>query len=165
MQYDKIPYKLALSEKHISTITKNFPTFDNIKFFFLTNLIFNKTMHVLIILAHGSKRKESNLEIESLVKKVALFKLKEFEVVMPAFLEFEKPSITEAIDQCAVIGATEVTLLPYFLSAGVHITKDIPTEVEKSSQQNPNLKIKIADYFGSRDEIAEILVKTALNSK
>ena len=122
-------------------------------------------MHVLIILAHGSRRKESNLEIESLVKKIPLFKVKKFEVVMPAFLEFEKPSIIDAIDKCVRIGATKVTLLPYFLSAGVHITKDIPTEVEKSLQQNPNLKIKITDYFGSRDEIAEILVKTALNSK
>ena len=122
-------------------------------------------MHVLMLVAHGSRRDESNLEIESLAKKIALFKVKEFEVVMPAFLEFAKPSITEAIDKCAVIGATEVTLLPYFLSAGVHITKDIPAEIEKSSQQNPNLKIKIADYFGSREEIAEILVKTALNSR
>ena len=122
-------------------------------------------MHILILLAHGSRRKKSNLEIESLAKKIELFKLKEFEVVMPAFLEFAKPSITEAIDKCAVIGATKVTLLPYFLSAGVHITKDIPAEIEKSSEQNPNLKIKIADYFGSREEIAEILVKTALNSR
>jgi len=122
-------------------------------------------MQILILLAHGSKRKESNLEIESLAKKIELFKLKEFEVVMPAFLEFEKPSITDAIDKCVRIGATKVTLLPYFLSAGVHITKDIPTEVEKSLQQNPNLKIKITDYFGSRDEIAEMLVKTALNSR
>lgn len=84
---------------------------------------------------------------------------------MPVFLEFEKPSINEAIDKCAVIGATKVTLLPYFLSAEVHIRKDIPAEVEKSSQKNPNLKIKITDYFGSRDEIAEILLKTALNSR
>ena len=82
-------------------------------------------MHVLMLVAHGSRRDESNLEIESLAKKIALFKVKEFEVVMSAFLEFAKPSITEAIAKCAVIGATEVTLLPYFLTAGVHITKDI----------------------------------------
>ena len=117
-----------------------------------------------MLVAHGSRREESNLEIESLAQKIALFKVKEFEVVMTAFLEFAKPSITEAIDKCAVIGASKVTLLPFFLSAGVHITKDIPTEVKKSSQKNPNLKIEITDYFGSRGEIAEILVKMALNS-
>ena len=120
-------------------------------------------MHVLMLVAHGSRRDESNLEIESLAKKIALFKVKEFEVVMPAFLEFAKPSITEAIDKCTVIGATKVTVLPYFLSAGVHIAKDIPSEVEKGAQKNPNLNIEISNYFGSRDEIAEILLKTALN--
>ena len=118
-----------------------------------------------MLVAHGSRRDESNREIESLAKKIALFKVKEFEVVMPAFLEFAKPSITEAIEKCTVIGATKVTILPYFLSAGVHIAKDIPSEVEKGAQKNPNLRIEIADYFGSRDEIAEILVKTALNSR
>jgi len=116
-----------------------------------------------MLVAHGSRREESNLEIESLAQKIALFKVKEFEVVMPAFLEFAKPSITEAIDNCTVIGATKVTVLPYFLSAGVHIAKDIPSEVEKGAQKNPNLDIEITDYFGSRDEIAEILLKTALN--
>ena len=120
-------------------------------------------MHVLMLVAHGSRREESNLEIESLAQKISLYKVKEFEVVMPAFLEFAKPSITAAIDNCTVIGATKVTILPYFLSAGVHIAKDIPSEVEKGAQKNPNLNIEIADYFGSRDEIAEILVKTALN--
>ena len=120
-------------------------------------------MHVLMLVAHGSRRDESNLEIESLAKKIALFKVKEFEVVMPAFLEFAKPSITEALAHCTVIGATKVTVLPYFLSAGVHIAKDIPSEVKKGAQKNPNLRIEIADYFGSRDEIAEILLKTALN--
>ena len=120
-------------------------------------------MHVLMLVAHGSRRDESNLEIKSLAKKIALFKVKEFEVVMPAFLEFAKPSITEAIDNCTVIGANKVTILPYFLSAGVHIAKDIPSEVAKGAQKNPNLNIEISNYFGSRDEIAEILLKTALN--
>jgi sirohydrochlorin ferrochelatase len=58
-----------------------------------------------------------------------------------------------------------VTVLPYFLSAGVHITRDIPGEINKASENHPNLKIKIANYFGSRNEIAEILMKTALDIK
>lgn len=84
---------------------------------------------------------------------------------MPAFLEFAEPSIINAIDKCSEIGAENVTVLPYFLSAGVHITRDIPGEINKASENHPNLKIKIANYFGSRNEIAEILMKTALDIK
>jgi sirohydrochlorin ferrochelatase len=53
--------------------------------------------------------------------------------------------------------------LPYFLSAGVHITRDIPNEISEASQNTPGLEIQIANYFGSRDEIAELLLKTALD--
>ena len=122
-------------------------------------------MNVLLVIAHGSRRDESNLEIESLTNKIASFNTKEFDVVMPAFLEFAEPSIVEAIQKCSDIGAKKVTVLPYFLSAGVHITRDIPGEIAKASKNNPNLKIKIENYFGSRDEIAEILIKTALDIK
>ena len=120
-------------------------------------------MNVLLVIAHGSRRDESNLEIESLTNKIASFNTKEFDVVRPAFLEFAEPSIVEAIQKCSDIGAKKVTVLPYFLSAGVHITRDIPGEIQKASEQYPKLEIKIANYFGARDEIAEILIKTALD--
>ena len=122
-------------------------------------------MHILLLVAHGSRREESNIEIESLSEKISKFESKEFDKVMPAFLEFASPSISEAIKDCAEVGATKVTILPYFLSAGVHITRDIPNEITEASKGNPGLEIKVANYFGSRDEIAQILLKTALDVK
>ena len=122
-------------------------------------------MHILLLVAHGCRRQESNLEIESLSKKIAKIESKEFDKVMPVFLEFASPSIPEAIKKCSEIGAAKVTILPYFLSAGVHITRDIPNEISEASQNTPGLDIQIANYFGSRDEIAEILMKTALDIK
>ena len=120
-------------------------------------------MHILLLVAHGSRREESNIEIESLSEKISKFESKEFDKVMPAFLEFASPSIPEAIKKCAEVGATKVTILPYFLSAGVHITRDIPNEITEASKGNLCLEIKVANYFGSRDEIAQILLKTALD--
>ncbi len=122
-------------------------------------------MHILLLVAHGSRREESNIEIESLSKKIAKFKAKEFDKVLPAFLEFASPSIPEAIQKCREINATKVTLLPYFLSSGVHVTRDIPNEISKATKGSDGFEIKVADYFGSRDEIAEILIKTALDVK
>ena len=122
-------------------------------------------MNILLLIAHGSRREESNLEIESLVRKISSFNTEEFDRVTHAFLEFANPNIEEAIRKCSNMGASSVTILPYFLSAGVHITRDIPEEICKAYAKNPNLKIKIANYFGSRDEIAEILIKTALDIK
>ena len=119
-------------------------------------------MNILILVAHGSRREESNLEVSSLSKKMLKFNSNQFDKVIPAFLEFASPSIPEAIEMCSKIGAQQVTVLPYFLSAGVHINRDIPEEINKASQNFPNLKINVTSYFGSRDEIAELLMKTAL---
>ena len=122
-------------------------------------------MHILLLVAHGSRREESNIEIESLSEKISTLEPKEFDKVIPAFLEFASPSIPEAIKECTELGATKVTILPYFLSAGVHITRDIPNEITEACEGSPGLEIKVADYFGSRDEIAQILLKTALDIK
>ena len=122
-------------------------------------------MHILLLVAHGSRREESNIEIESLSEKISTLEPKEFDKVMPAFLEFASPSIPEAIKECTELGATKVTILPYFLSAGVHITRDIPNEITEASEGSPGLEIKVTNYFGSRDEIAQILLKTALDIK
>ena len=122
-------------------------------------------MNILLLVAHGSRREESNLEVVSLSKKMEKFNSNPFDKVMPAYLEFASPSIPEAIEKCNEMGAKSITVLPYFLSAGVHINRDIPSEVENASQDFPNLNITIANYFGSREEIAELLMKTALDIK
>ena len=120
-------------------------------------------MKILLLVAHGSRREESNLEVEALSKKMIKYNENDFDEIMPVFLEFASPSIPEAIKKCSEIGASNVTVLPYFLSAGVHINRDIPGEVKDASEGFPNLNITISNYFGSRDEIAEILMKTALD--
>ena len=119
-------------------------------------------MNILLLVAHGSRREESNLEVDSLSKKMLKFNSSQFDQVMPAFLEFASPSIPKAIEKCSEMGAQRVTVLPYFLSAGVHINRDIPDEVNKASQDFPNLEINVTNYFGSREEIAELLMKTAM---
>ena len=113
----------------------------------------------------AAEEKNQTLRLNLYPKKLRQLEPKEFDKVMPAFLEFASPSIPEAIKECTEIGATKVTILPYFLSAGVHITRDIPNEISEASQNTPDLDIQIANYFGSRDEIAEILMKTALDIK
>ena len=120
-------------------------------------------MKILLLVAHGSRREESNLEVEALSKKMIKYNENDFDEIMPAFLAFASPSIPEAIKKCSEIGASNVTVLPYFLSAGVHINRDIPGEVKDASEGFPNLDITISNYFGSRDEIAELLMKTALD--
>lgn len=111
----------------------------------------------LLIVAHGSRRETSNNEIRDLAKRIHCLE-HPFREVKPAFLELAEPSIPNAIREAISGGATEVVVLPYFLSAGRHVVKDIPAEVEIVRAEHPGITITIAPYFGEAEEIPYILL-------
>ena len=115
-------------------------------------------MRSLLLVAHGSKRQESNEEICSLTKQLKEQARARFGFVSCAFLEIAEPSIPQGIQQCIDAGAEEVIVVPYFLSAGRHVTKDIPTEVDIKRKEYPNIIINITDYVGKSEDIPGILL-------
>jgi sirohydrochlorin ferrochelatase len=115
-------------------------------------------MKCLVIVAHGSRRLASNEEVEILGGKVALQLPDDFDAVKVAFLELATPSIEAAIDDCYENGASELLVLPYFLSAGNHVASDVPNEVEKAMVKWPDKKVKIAPHIGSLDPMVDLII-------
>ncbi|HID44340.1 MAG TPA: cobalamin biosynthesis protein CbiX [Chromatiaceae bacterium] len=119
-------------------------------------------MKALLVVAHGSRRMASNDEVIKLCERLQEEKgEEEFDVVMAGFLELAQPSIPEGIDECVRLGAEEVVVLPYFLSAGRHVSEDIPAEVEKARAANPHVSIQLAPYLGSAPGVSRLLVELA----
>ena len=120
-------------------------------------------MKHLLIVAHGSRRKESNDEVRELTQRIKAQSGSEFADVRCAFLELAEPLIPDGVIECIKNGATEVIVLPYFLSAGRHVVTDIPEEVEKARQQYPDTKVSIAPYLGSIEAIPSLMAQHAAN--
>lgn len=118
--------------------------------------------HVLVI-AHGSRRDESNTEIHDLVARLRN-SCSLFTGIDYAFLEIAKPSIQDALRQQILEGALDIVVLPYFLSAGRHVVSDIPEQVGQVSVEFPNIKIKIAPYLGASKKIDQMLIDQALSA-
>ena len=114
-------------------------------------------MKSLLIVAHGSRREESNNEVRDLVKKLESMD-HDFHEVKPAFLELAEPLIPDGIRAAIANGATKVVVLPYFLSAGRHVVEDIPADVEIVKAEHPDIEISIAPYLGGAAEIPQILL-------
>ena len=112
----------------------------------------------LLIVAHGSRREASNDEVRKLTEVICTKAGNRFMMVIPAFLELASPSIPEGIEICIQAGANEVVVLPYFLSAGRHVSQDIPAEVDLKRTQYPQVKISIAEYLGSDAGIADLML-------
>lgn len=118
-------------------------------------------MKCLLIIAHGSRREASNDEVRKLTSDIARQAGQDFALVDCAFLELAKPSIPDGISACIAKGATHILILPYFLSAGRHVTEDIPTEVSQTQSSYPDVRIDIAPYLGAHDAIAKLMATQA----
>jgi len=118
-------------------------------------------MKALLVVAHGSRREASNEEVRQLCRRIREEDGEHFDLVEAAFLELAAPLIPEGIGRCVAKGAHEVVVLPYFLSAGRHVSEDIPAEVEKARLLNPHVVIHLAPYLGAADAVAGVIMKLA----
>ena len=118
-------------------------------------------MKHLLIVAHGSRRAESNDEVRHLAALLREQAGKRFDDVDCAFLEIAEPSIPDGIECSVRRGATEVVVMPYFLSAGRHVAEDIPREVTMKQDEHPQVRIHIAPYLGAAGGIARLMLDQA----
>jgi len=117
-------------------------------------------MKHLLIVAHGSRRMSSNDEVREVTRQFDL-QNHDFDKVTSAFLELDEPSIPQGLLSAIEDGATEIVVLPYFLSAGRHVSEDIPASVDSVAQKHSNISIKLAPYLGASDSMPTILLAQA----
>ena len=75
----------------------------------------------LLLVAHGSREQEANADLLHVVEQLA--QGGRYDYVQPSFLELAEPTIVQGAECCVQQGAERVILLPYFLSAGVHVRR------------------------------------------
>ena len=118
-------------------------------------------MKALLVVAHGSRRQASNDEVREITKRLADRAGEEFGDIRCAFLELAEPSIPDGIGQCVDAGADEVIVLPYFLSAGRHVTEDIPAEIDKKRAELNGVTIRNVSYVGALKGMTGMLLDAA----
>lgn len=118
-------------------------------------------MNALLLVAHGSRRAESNDEIRTLASRLAQHGHNNADYTQCAFLELAEPSIPDGIQQCIDQGATRVIVYPYFLSRGRHVAEDIPALVRPKIEQHPQVDIVVADYLGASESVIETVARDA----
>src|SRR5262245_18449629 len=77
----------------------------------------------LLLIAHGSRQDEANADLAHVV--AAMRRRGRYPIVLASFLELAEPDIDEGGRRCVAQRAQRVLLVPYFLSAGVHVRRDL----------------------------------------
>lgn len=121
-------------------------------------------MQALLIVAHGSRRAESNTEIKTLTSEVARRAASKFDLVECAFLELAEPLIPDGINGLVARGATAIVVVPYFLAKGAHVKDDIPEAIQASQANHPDIAITVSTYFGAAEPVPDLLAQLALSA-
>jgi sirohydrochlorin ferrochelatase len=116
-------------------------------------------MKAILLVAHGSRRPESNAEVVALAEQLREDASVKAEIIHAAFLDMAQPTIPEGIDACVREGASSITLLPYFLNSGRHVIRDIPAIVAQTMQRHPCVSLRIGPHLGESGLMKELLVR------
>ena len=76
-------------------------------------------------------------------------------------MELAEPSIPEGGELCVKAGATEVIMLPYFLSPGVHMVRDMKGLHAKLVGQFPAVHFYLAAPLGPHPYLLDIIEQRA----
>ena len=84
-----------------------------------------------------------------------------YAIVEGAFLELAAPDIEEGAERCVAGGATQVILLPYFLSAGVHVKQDLEERRRRLAERHADVVFRLAEPLGQHPLLLEVLAERA----
>lgn len=111
----------------------------------------------LLLIAHGSRRAEANADLEYLAEQLR----GEFTIVQPSYLELCEPGIVAGGALCVEAGAKRVVLLPYFLSAGVHVVRDLTAARNELASRFEGVRFLLAEPLGRHPLMTQMVVERA----
>ena len=100
----------------------------------------------VLLIAHGSRHAPANDELLQLAARFAA--LGDYRIVEPAFLELAKPDIPTGGARSVERGAERVLMVPYFLSAGVHLIRDLTAARDELERRHPAVSFLLGPPLG-----------------
>jgi sirohydrochlorin ferrochelatase len=108
----------------------------------------------VVLIAHGSRLEQANADLHDIAEKLRT----QDRSVVVAYLELARPDIETAARECVVQGAGRVVLLPYFLSAGVHVQRDLTAARESLARQYPQVDFVLGQPLGRHPLLVQIVL-------
>ncbi len=109
----------------------------------------------LVIFAHGSSVPSANAAVEEVARATAEAGGLQVET---AFLDPIRPTLDEAVASLVQRGATRVLIVPYFLTLGLHLQRDLPVLVERVSERHAGIQIRVTPPLDGHAALVRILL-------
>jgi sirohydrochlorin ferrochelatase len=109
----------------------------------------------VIVFAHGSRVESANEAVRTVAADLA--RRTGNPDILAAFLELGIPSLEGGADQLAAAGVARIVILPYFLTLGLHMERDLPVLVDRIAKAHPGLEVSVAPPLDGHAALVEIL--------
>ncbi len=119
----------------------------------------SRRLTAVLLIAHGSRHQPANDDACFLAE--ALRRRGPFHVVEAAFLEIAQPGIDDGAARCVQQGARRVLMLPYFLSAGMHVRDDLSAARDRLAGRFPDVDFRLGQPLGRHPLLLDIVAERA----
>ena len=112
-----------------------------------------------IVFGHGSRVESANQAVRAVAAELA--SAGAYPYVEPAFLELGQPDLAGAVERLAGRGVRKIVVLPYFLTLGTHLERDLPRLIRDISLNHGDLEISSAPPLDGHPGLVRILLDRA----
>ncbi len=113
----------------------------------------------IVLIGHGSLKSASGaamIRIAARLRECGVAPIAE-----ASFLNFNRPTLAEAVERCIAQGARSIVVQPYFLIAGKYVCEDLPQQVAEQAQRYPQVGFEVAAAFGDHPALARLAIERA----
>lgn len=109
--------------------------------------------------AHGSRVENANEGVRAVARELA--QMGSFRHVEPAFLELGQPDLAGAVATLASRGIERIVVVPYFLTLGLHLERDLPELIAGVQRAHPGLQIRVTPPLEGHPGLVQALLDRA----
>lgn len=116
-------------------------------------------MTALILFAHGSPVASANEGVRELA--VLAGRQGGYDLAAHAFLDPVSPGLPSAVAEVVAAGAQRIVVVPYFLTVGLHLRRDVPRIAADLRGIYPNVAIEVTAPLEGHPALVDIVLDRA----
>lgn len=116
-------------------------------------------MTALILFAHGSPVETANDGVRELAERAG--REGGFDLAAHAFLDPVEPGLPAAVRQVVAAGARRIVVVPYFLTVGLHLRRDVPRIAGDLRNIYPDVEIEVTPPLEGHPGLVAIVLDRA----
>ena len=112
----------------------------------------------VVVFAHGSRIESANQAVRDVAERMAN---SGYYAVEPAFLELGVPDLAGAVERLVSRGASRIVVIPYFLTLGTHLHRDLPRLASDVARRYQNVEIEVTAPLDGHPALLQALLDRA----